>query len=120
MAVIAVVDDSRTIRYFLRVLLEGRHETVEYEDGAGALAGIAAGRPDLVLLDISLPDMDGTEVLERLRGDPALADLPVIALTGHAEDGDQARFLALGFDAYLTKPITDEGSFFGAIDRLLP
>jgi CheY-like chemotaxis protein len=119
MAVIALVDDSRTIRYFLRVLLEGRHETIEYEDGASALAGIAAARPDLVLLDISLPDLEGTEVLERLRSDPALADLPVIALTGHADDGDEDRFLALGFDAYLTKPVTDEDAFFGAIDRLL-
>ena len=66
---------------------------------------------DLVLLDISLPDMDGTGVLSWIRGQEALRDLPVVALTAHAMAGDRERFLAQGFDDYLPKPIVDERVF---------
>jgi CheY-like chemotaxis protein len=79
-----------------------------------------AGRPpDLVLLDISLPGMDGPEVLKRLRADPALTRLPVIALTAHAMAGDRERFLALGFNGYVTKPILDEELLFATVRELL-
>jgi CheY-like chemotaxis protein len=73
--------------------------------------------PDLVLLDISLPGLDGVEVLRILRQDAALRGLPVIALTAHAMAGDRDRFLDAGFDDYVTKPITDEELLLGAIKR---
>jgi CheY-like chemotaxis protein len=72
-----------------------------------------------VLLDISLPDLEGTELLRRIRADAALHDLPVIALTAHAMSGDRERFLALGFDDYVTKPIVEETLLLAAIDRAL-
>jgi two-component system, cell cycle response regulator DivK len=75
--------------------------------------------PDLVLLDISLPGMDGTEVLARMRSVPAWRDLPAIALTAHAMAGDRERFLGFGFDSYITKPIVDERVLIDAIDALL-
>jgi two-component system cell cycle response regulator DivK len=117
--VVAVVEDNADNRLLLQALLGDRYELVEYENGVSALAGIAASLPDLVLLDISLPGMDGTEILRRMRADDGMRALPVIALTAHAMAGDRERFLASGFDEYVTKPIVDETKLFGAIDRLL-
>lgn len=117
---IAVVEDNPDNRLLVRVILEPFYEVVEYETGAAALAGIAAHKPDLVLLDISLPEMDGTEVLRRLRTDVELQALPVIALTAHAMSGDREKYLGAGFNDYVTKPIVDEEILLGAIQRLLP
>jgi CheY-like chemotaxis protein len=72
-----------------------------------------------VLLDISLPGMDGNEILKRIRSDDGLRSIPVIALTAHAMAGDREKFLAAGFDDYITKPIVDERKLFDAIGRLL-
>jgi CheY-like chemotaxis protein len=116
---IAVVEDNADNRLLVRAILEDSYVIVEYESGSAALAGLKGGRPDLILLDISLPEMDGTEVLRAIRADAALRDLPVIALTAHAMAGDRERFLAEGFDDYLTKPIMDEKVLIGAIERLL-
>lgn len=116
---LAVVEDNADNRLLLQALLGDRYDLVEYENGADALAGFAARRPDLVLLDISLPGMDGTEILRQLRATELLRGLPVIALTAHAMAGDREKFLAAGFDDYLTKPIVDENRLFAAIDRLL-
>ena len=116
---IAVVEDNPDNRLLVRVILEGLYEIAEYEDGFAALAGLAADRPDLVLLDVSLPEMDGTEVLRRMRADPGLRGLPVIALTAHAMGGDREKFLAQGFDDYVTKPIVDETLLLDAIQRAL-
>ena len=116
---IAVVEDNPDNRLLVRALLEERFEIVEYADGSGALAGLAASRPDLILLDISLPEMDGLEVLERIRADGSLAELPVIALTAHAMAADRERFLGAGFDEYVSKPIVDEAELLAKIERLL-
>ncbi len=116
---LAVVEDNADNRLLLQALLGDRYALTEYATGADAAAGIPRERPDLVLLDVSLPEMDGAEVLRRLRADPALAGLPVIALTAHAMAGDRERFLAQGFDDYVTKPIVDEQVLFDAITRHL-
>lgn len=116
---IAVVEDNPDNRLLVRAILEERYEIEEYGTGLEALAAIPASPPDLVLLDISLPEMDGTEVLARLRDLPGLARLPVIALTAHAMAGDRERYLASGFDDYVTKPIVDEDVLFQAIERWL-
>ena len=73
-----------------------------------------------MLLDISLPEMDGAEVLRRIRADAQLRALPVIALTAHAMSGDREKFLGAGFNGYVTKPIVDENVLLDAIQRLLP
>lgn len=117
---IAVVEDNPDNRLLVQVILEPFYEVVEYETGFAALEGMAAEKPDLVLLDISLPEMDGSEVLRRMRADPQLRALPVIALTAHAMSGDREKYLGAGFNEYVTKPILDEEVLLGAIRRLLP
>ena len=116
---LALVEDNLDNRILAHAFLDDRYAVDEYENGADALAGIALDRPDLVLLDISLPAMDGVEVLRRLRADPALAGLPVIALTAHAMAGDREKYLGLGFDDYVAKPIVDERLLLLAIARHL-
>lgn len=116
---IALVEDNADNRLLVNAILEDTYEIDEYESGAEALRGIRESLPSLVLLDISLPAMDGTEVLRRLRADPELSSIPVIALTAHAMTGDRERFLDMGFDAYVTKPIVDETVLLGEIARLL-
>lgn len=116
---IALVEDNADNRLLVHAILEDLYEIDDYESGADALAGLQARPPSLVLLDISLPVMDGTEVLKRLRSDSRLSTLPVVALTAHAMAGDRERFLGMGFDAYVTKPIVDESVLLSEIQRLL-
>jgi CheY-like chemotaxis protein len=119
MTTIAVVEDNADNRLLLQAILEGLYDVVEYENGVDALAGLAASLPDLVLLDISLPGMDGNEILSRIRANDALKGLPVIALTAHAMSGDREKYLAAGFNDYITKPIVDETILLAAIERWL-
>jgi two-component system cell cycle response regulator DivK len=116
---IAVVEDNPDNRLLVQVILEPLYEVVEYETGFAALEGLPKEKPDLILLDISLPEMDGAEVLRRIRADEQLRTLPVIALTAHAMAGDREKFLAAGFNDYVTKPIVDENVLLEAIQRLL-
>jgi len=117
---IAVVEDNRDNRLLLRAFLGDRYQIAEYENGPTALEAFLDRVPDLVLLDISLPGMDGLAVLARIRADERLKALPVIALTAHAMTGDRERFLRAGFDAYVAKPIVDETVLNAAIERFLP
>ena len=87
------------------VLLATGHRTLEATTGAEAVELATAHSPDLVLMDIQLPDIGGVEVLGRLRADERTASVPVVALTAQAMEGDRERFLAAGFDGYLSKPI---------------
>jgi two-component system cell cycle response regulator DivK len=119
MTTIAIVEDNADNRLLLQAILDGQYDLVEYENGTEALSGLAASLPDLVLLDISLPGMDGNEILSRIRADAALRKLPVIALTAHAMSGDREKYLAAGFNDYITKPIVDETILLSAIDRWL-
>jgi len=112
---IAIVDDNDDNRLLLRAMLEDRCGIVEYESGPAALDGLAQAVPDLVLLDISLPHMDGVQVLGRIRADERLRGLPVLALTAHAMAGDREKYLAAGFDGYIAKPIVDEQVVVDAI-----
>jgi two-component system, cell cycle response regulator DivK len=116
---IAIVEDNRDNRLLLRAIIDEQYELVEYATGRVALEGIRADPPDLILLDISLPEMDGTEVLRRLRSDPSLRRIPAIALTAHAMRGVRERLLGEGFDGYVVKPIVDEGELLDTIARLL-
>ena len=116
---IAVVEDNPDNRLLVNAILEDDFEISEYETGKEAIAGLGDDAPDLVLLDISLPEMDGTEVLAWIRQQPALKELPVIALTAHAMAGDREKYLAAGFNDYVTKPIVDEAVLLEAIQRCL-
>lgn len=116
---LAVVEDNPDNRLLLQALLTDDYDLDEYEDGPAALAGIPGAVPALILLDVSLPGMEGPEVLRRLRGMPGLDRIPVIALTAHAMAGDRERLLAQGFDGYVAKPILDEELLYSAIRQLL-
>lgn len=116
---IAVVEDNPDNRLLVQALLEEMYEISEYETGTDAVEGLEEDDPDLILLDISLPEMDGTEVLRWVREHGTLRDIPVIALTAHAMAGDREKYLAAGFNDYVTKPIVDEAVLLEAIDRWL-
>jgi CheY-like chemotaxis protein len=116
---IAVVEDNPDNRLLVQALLEEFYEISEFETGVEAVNGLVADAPDLVLLDISLPEMDGTEVLAWIRKQPEIRETPVVALTAHAMAGDREKFLAEGFNDYLTKPIIDESILLETIARWL-
>ena len=116
---VAIVEDNADNRLLLQAILGDAFELIQYENGEDALNGFARTPPDLVLLDISLPGMDGKQILQRIRDDAGLSAVPVIALTAHAMSGDREKFLAAGFDDYITKPIVDESILFASIERLL-
>ena len=81
------------------------HQVETAESAAAAQAAIAANKPEVVLLDIGLPDMDGYELARQLRTDPALADLTIIAVTGYGQEEDRRRSEEAGFNHHLVKPI---------------
>jgi len=116
---VAVVEDNPDNRMLVWALLEDRYELTEYETGVEAVQGLPQDVPDLVLLDISLPEMDGTEVLAWMKGQEALRNVPVIALTAHAMAGDREKYISIGFNDYVTKPIVDEDVLIEAIERCL-
>ena len=99
------VDDDDVIRGLLQINLELEGYTVvTATDGAQALRTLADARPDLVLLDVMMPDVSGWEVLTTMRADAATADVPVVVLSARAMPADVERGLALGADRYVTKP----------------
>ena len=116
---VAVVEDNPDNMLLVEAILGDLYDLDTYETGMEALEGIRTETTDLILLDISLPEMDGTEVLRRIRQDEALRDIPVIALTAHAMAGDRKKYLSAGFNDYVTKPIVDEDVLLDAIKRLL-
>jgi two-component system cell cycle response regulator DivK len=103
--VLVVEDNARNLKLVRDLLAHAGYETLEATTGEDGLALARAHRPDLVLMDVQLPGMDGTDVLGHLRSDPATAGLCVVAVTAFAMKDDRARFLAAGFDGYLEKPI---------------
>jgi len=103
---ILIAEDDPASRELLREILGARgYQVVEACDGREALQKIAETEPDLVLLDIQMPVLDGFAVLRQLRQNPRFASLRVVALTAYAMRGDRERTLAAGFDAYIAKPI---------------
>jgi len=114
---VAVIEDSPDTRFLVAMLLGSRFALDEYATGRAALDGMQVNPPAVALLDVSLPDMDGTAVLATMRGDPALASIPAIAFTAHTSAADRTRLLAHGFDAHLGKPIESLEAFVALISR---
>ena len=103
---ILVVDDNAVSRELIREVLDSPdHRIFEAANGIEAFDYILADAPDLVLLDVQLPGMDGYSVVRRLRQDPRFGRLRVLAVTAFAMHGDREKALAAGFDGYITKPI---------------
>ena len=116
---ILVAEDNLASRELIREILEARgYQVVEACDGREALQKVQETGPDLVLLDIQMPVLDGFAVLRQLRQDPRFATLRVVALTAYAMRGDQEKALAAGFDAYLSKPV-DATALRRQIEKLL-
>jgi two-component system, cell cycle response regulator DivK len=103
--VLVVEDNDRNMKLFRDVLQATGYRTLEAPTGSDAVALATKHTPDLVLMDIQLPDIDGVEALERLRADERTASISVLALTAQAMQGDRERFLAAGFDGYVSKPV---------------
>jgi two-component system, cell cycle response regulator DivK len=104
--VLVVEDNPLNLKLVRDVLQVAGYEVLEARSGEEGLEVARAAVPDLVLMDLQLPGIDGVEALHRLRGDPAVADVPVVAVTAFAMAEDRARAYAEGFDGYLAKPIS--------------
>jgi two-component system, cell cycle response regulator DivK len=116
---ILVADDNAVSRELIREILEtDDYEVIEAGDGREALEKIREHKPDLALLDIQMPVLNGNVVVQQIRSDPRLAGLPVAALTAFAMQGDREKALLLGFNTYITKPI-DIATFRVKVAELL-
>jgi CheY-like chemotaxis protein len=106
---ILIADDRASSRELLRTVLERvGYAVIEAEDGEAAVERAQSGNPDLILLDLQMPKLDGYGVLARLRADERFRTVPVLALTASAMSGDQEKILAAGFTDYLSKPAGPE------------
>jgi two-component system cell cycle response regulator DivK len=114
--ILVVEDNERNMRLFCDVLQASGYCTLEATTGEQAVEVVFEHRPDLVLMDIQLPDIDGVEALGRVRADDGFASIPILALTAQAMEGDRERFLAAGFDGYLSKPV-DIAEFVATVKR---
>ena len=114
-----VVDDDLTLRMLLRDLLENKYEVVEAKDGETALASVSERVPDLVILDIMMPGLDGIEVLKELRKDYSANDLPVILLTAASDDDTTWQGWTSGVSVFLPKPF-DSDHLLDWVRRLVP
>lgn len=104
---ILVVEDQPDNRAILRDLLDAAgYACVEASTGTAGVAAAARERPDLILMDIQLPEVDGYEATRRIKADPLCAGIPIIAVTSYALSGDEAKARAAGCDDYVTKPFS--------------
>jgi CheY-like chemotaxis protein len=115
---ILIVEDVEINRDLLEQLLEEDYELLTAEDGAAAIRLAEKESPDLILMDMSLPGMDGWEATRTLKGRDDLKRIPVIALTAHAMRGDEEKARACGCDDYLSKPV-DEDRLYEKITHFL-
>ena len=104
--VLLVEDNPHNRKIFSGMLTHAGFRVVEAEDGHKALAAVAAELPDVILMDLSIPGVDGWEVTRRIKADTRSKAVPIIALTAHAMRGDEERARAAGCDHYLAKPIS--------------
>ncbi|HLB92012.1 MAG TPA: response regulator [Terriglobales bacterium] len=119
MTTVLVAEDNIVNRELMRELLEVRgYHVTEACDGLEALEMLEQTRPDILLLDLGMPKLDGFGVVRKIRDNPRLVDLPVLAVTAYAMRGDREQVLNAGFDGYLSKPI-DAAALATEIERLI-
>jgi CheY-like chemotaxis protein len=118
MKTVLIVEDVELNRDLLVQLLQDDYRLLLAQDGQAALRQAKEQRPDLILMDLSLPKLDGWEATRRLKADAGLARIPVVVLSARAMRGDEERARAAGCDAFLTKPI-DETLLFATLSRHL-
>jgi CheY-like chemotaxis protein len=115
---ILIVEDNELNLDLLIQLLEDDYVLTTADNGAAGVEMARQEQPDLILMDMSLPVMDGWEATRRIKADKGLGRIPIIALTAHAMSGDEEKALAAGCDGYLAKPL-DEKLLFGKLSRFL-
>jgi len=103
--VLIVEDDPKNMKLFRDLLDISGYTTIEAGDGEQGIRLAKRKRPDLILMDIQMPVMDGIEAAKILKADPETKAIPIIALTSHAMEGDRERIFQAGFDGYITKPV---------------
>ena len=108
---ILIVEDVERNLDLLVQLLEESYETLTAEDGATGVARAERERPDLIIMDLSLPVIDGWEATRQIKANPALRHIPILALSSHAMRGDEEKALACGCDDYLSKPLDEDVLF---------
>ncbi|PKQ37818.1 MAG: two-component system response regulator [Actinobacteria bacterium HGW-Actinobacteria-1] len=116
---ILLVEDNPQNRYLVTFLLEKNgYDVVVAEDGEEAISAVAEHVPDLILMDVQLPKLDGYEATRRIKSDQRFASIPLVALTAHSMKGDRGKAMAAGCDDYVTKPV-DADQLIGRIKDLL-
>ncbi len=116
---ILVVEDNETNMYiFSRILRKGGHEVIPATSGEEGVELATKEKPDLILMDIQLPDMDGLKATKRIRESEAKGEIPIVALTSYAMVGDKEKALAVGCTGYIEKPINPD-TFLAKIERYL-
>ncbi len=115
--ILCVEDNPQNMR-LVRKLLRRNYTVLEAEDGLTGLRIAEEELPDLILMDINLPDIDGTEVTRRIKAQDHLAHIPIIALTANAMYGDEEKYIAAGCDGYIAKPVM-RANLYSAIEKFL-
>ncbi len=113
---VLLVEDVALNRDLMVQILEDKFHVLEATDGQEGIAMARAHQPDIILMDLSLPGLDGWEAIKRLKENARTRHIPIVALTAHAMLGDKERVLALGCEDYLTKPV-DERMLFQMIEK---
>jgi len=117
---ILVVEDTEDNRRILRDLLtRAGYELIEAADGESGVAMATSERPDLILMDIQLPVVDGYEATRRIRANPATKDIPIIAVTSYALSGDESKALEAGCNSYVAKPFSPR-KILAMVQEFLP
>lgn len=117
--ILIVEDDEKNMRLARDVLKSNGYATLEAVTGENGVLLAQERRPDLVLMDIQLPGINGIEALRQLRADPQTTEIPVIAFTASVMHSDRAQFTAVGFDAFISKPVSLR-DFLDTVKRILP
>lgn len=104
--ILCVEDNPQNMRLVRKILTHAGYVVIEAIDGLTGVAKAEAEKPDLILMDINLPDIDGLEATDRIKANPDLVNIPIVALTANAMYGDEERILAAGCDGYIAKPVT--------------
>lgn len=104
--ILYIEDNPQNMRLVRKMLRVGGYTMIEATDGTSGVDMAAKERPDLILMDINLPDIDGVEATRRIKAMNELANIPIIALTANVMHGDRERFTSAGCDGYLAKPVT--------------
>ena len=117
--VFVVEDNELNLKLFCDLLAAHGFEVEPMRDGHDAVARARAFAPDLIVMDIQLPDISGLELIEAMKADPVLAATPIMAVTAYAAKGDEERIREAGAEAYVSKPIT-VSQFLAAVNSLVP